>query len=272
MFSVSFVNYVLWVVPIILQAVLAAAMIRRNLRGQFPFFFHYLVLQFLSSSVLFVLFQLRNYPVYFYAYWSLAVARAALGFAVIHEIFDNTFRPFAALRDFSRIVFRWAALILALMVGVMMMTSSSTGSSRLIVGILTIERGVLLIQSGLLLFLLMYSSRLGMTWKHHSFGIALGLGFNASVHLILSSWLTRHGTGWSPTYNVLLSVCYNVAVLTWATYMFSPEPARVTEEAQFAPKPVLQRWNQVLAGEDSLSGGTFIPNMERIVDRVMSRK
>jgi len=72
-------------------------------------------------------------------------------------------------------------------------------------------------------------------------------------------------------YNMLLIVCYNVAVMTWATYMFSPEPARVTEEAQFAPKPVLQRWNQVLAGEDSLSG-TFIPNMERIVDRVMARK
>src|SRR5205814_590387 len=191
MLSILFVNYVLCVVSIILQALLAAAMIRRNLRAQFPFFFHYLALQFLSSGVLFVLFQLRNYSVYFYAYWSLAVVRAALGFVVIHEIFDNTFRSFAALRDFSRIVFRWAALILALMVSVMMMTSSATGSSRLIVGILTVERGVLLIQSGLLLFLLMYSSRLGMTWKHHSFGIALGLGFNASAHLILSSLLTR---------------------------------------------------------------------------------
>ncbi|HLQ52207.1 MAG TPA: hypothetical protein VK129_11960 [Terriglobales bacterium] len=246
-------------------------MVRGKLRDQFPFFFHYLVLQSVTSSVLFVLFHLKNYPVYFYAYWTCGALRAALGFAVIHEIFDNTFRSFVALRDFSRIIFRWAASILAMMVGVMMITSSASGSSRVIMGILTVERGVLLIQSGLLLFLLMYSSRLGLTWKHHGFGIALGLGFNASVHLILNSLSAKLGPSWNPTYNLLANLCYNVAVVTWAAYMFSPEPARVTEASQYEPKPVLQRWNQVLAGEDSL-GGTFIPNMERIVDRVMARK
>ncbi len=264
--------YIMWVVPIILQAAIAYGMIRRGLRDQFPLFCNYVAFQSLSSSFLFVVFHLKHYPIYFYTYWSCSVVTAALGFAVIHEIFDTTFRPFAALRDFSRVIFRWAALILALMVGVMMTTSSASGSSRLIVGILTVERGVLLIQSGLLLFLLMYSSRLGMTWKHHSFGIALGLGFNASAHLILNSLRTNLGPAWNSTYNLLASVCYCVTVMTWTAYMFSPEPARVTEEAQFAPKPILQRWNQVLAGEEPLSsgGGTFIPSMERIVDRVMS--
>jgi hypothetical protein len=272
MFSAPGFYYILWIVPVILQAAMALAMVRGKLREQFPFFFYYLVLQFLSSSILFVLFRLKNYPVYFYSYWSFAALRAALGFAVIREIFDNTFRPFAALRDFSRIIFRWAALILSMMVGVMIVTAASPGSSRVIFGILTVERGALLVQSGLLLFLLMYSSRLGITWKHHSFGIGLGLGFNASAHLILSSLLTKLGSSWRPTHDMLGSVCYNVAVLTWLAYVLLPEPARVTEAAQYEPKPVLQRWNQVLAGEDSLGSGTFIPSMERIVDRVMARR
>jgi len=265
--------YIVWIVPILLQAAIAVGMIRRKLHDQFPLFFHYALFYSLSGSILFILFHLKHYPVYFYTYWSFAVVTAALGFAVIHEIFDNAFRPFVALRDLSRVIFRWAALILAMIVGVMMMTSSASGSSRLIVGILIVERGVLLIQSGLLLFLLMYSSRLGMTWKHRGFGIALGLGFNASVHLILSSLLTKLGPSWNPMYNLLTSVCYNIAVLTWAAYLFSPELARVTEAAQYEPKPILQRWNHVLTGEESEeSGGTFIPNMERIVDRVMASK
>ena len=194
-----------------------------------------------------------------------------LGFAVIYEIFDNTFRPFAALRDFSRVIFQWACIVLLLVAIVMAMTSASSRAYRVTLAILAIERGVLLVQGGLLLFLLMYSSRLGTTWKHHSFGIALGLGFSASAHLILNSLRAQLGISWHPTYSTLLIICDNVAVLTWAVYIFSPEPARVTEAAQYEPKPVLQRWNQVLAGEDSLSG-TFIPNMERIVDRVMARK
>src|SRR5205823_3144029 len=115
--------YILWIMPIILQAAISCGMIRRKLREQFPLFFHYVLFQSISNGILFVLFHL-SYPVYFYTYWSCGVLTAALGFAVIHEIFDNAFRSFVALRDFSRVIFRWAASILALMVGVMMMTSS----------------------------------------------------------------------------------------------------------------------------------------------------
>lgn len=273
MWSVSLFYYILWALAVIAQSIVAWGMVRTKLRTEFPWFFNFILVQCFSSCILFFLFQLKHYPIYFYTYWSCAVVKAALGFLAIHEIFDNTFRPFAALRDFSRVIFRWAAIILVLIVGVMMTTSSASGSNRLILGILTVERGVLLIQSGLLLFLLMYSSRLGMTWKHHGFGIALGLGFNASAHLILNSLRTNLGQGWNSTYNVLANVCYNIAVFTWIAYVFSPEPARVTEAAQFTPKPILQRWNHVLAGEESEElGGTFIPAMERIVDRVMASK
>lgn len=272
MAPVSKLYYVLWILPVILQSATAWAMVRGKLRQEFPFFFHYILFQALGGLGLFVVFQIKSHQAYFYVYWVLAAVGAVLEFSVIYEIFDCAFRPFAALRDFSSIIFRWAGLLL-LMVGVVMaMTSASGNVNRITLGILAVERGVLLIQGGLLLFLLMYSSRLGMTYQHHGFGIALGLGFNAAAHLILNSLRAQFGRDWNPTYNMLLIICYNVAVTTWAAYMFSPEPARVTEAAQYEPKPILQRWNQVLAGEEPLSsgGGTFIPSMERIVDRVMS--
>ncbi len=265
--------YVLWIGPILIQCALAYAMIHRKSREQFPFFFYYTLFQILSSSGLFFVFHFSSKAVYFYTYWACAAVTVVLSFCVIREIFENAFRPFAALRDLASILFRWAAVVLLMVAVVMAMTSSSSNSARITLGILTVERGVLLIQGGLLLFLLMYSSRLGMGWKHQGFGIALGFGFFAATHLILNSLRVQRGSQWHPTYNLLLSLCYNIAVLTWAAYIFSPEPARVTEAAQYAPKPILQRWNHVLSGEESDElGGTFIPSMERIVDRVMASK
>jgi hypothetical protein len=266
------IYYSLWIFANIVQGAIAFIMMRRKLREEFPYFFSYTVFQVLSGLALFIVLKTGNKFTYFYAYWACAAIGAMLGFMAIYEIFDNTFRPFAALRDFSRVIFRWAGALLLVVATVMAVTSASDHRFRITLAILAIERGVLLIQGGLLLFLLMYSSRLGTTWQHHSFGIALGLGFSASAHLILNSLRAQLGIGWHPTYNMFLIVCDNVAIATWAVYMFSAEPARVTEAAQYEPKPILQRWNQVLAGEEPLSsgGGTFIPSMERIVDRVMS--
>jgi hypothetical protein len=262
---------ILWMVSIAFQSSIIYVMVRRKLRAEFSFFFYYTLFQVVSNGSLFFVFRFSSKMAYFYVYWVYAAVSALLSFCAIHEVFDNAFRPYAALRDLASILFRWAAVVLLVVATVMAITSPSSNSTRLTLGILTVERGVLLIQGGLLLFPLMYSSRLGMSWKHHSFGIALGFGFYAATHLILNSLRIQQGPSWHPTYNLLLSICYNVAVLTWATYMFAPEPARVTEAAQYEPKPVLQRWNQVLAGEDSTSG-TFIPSMERIVDRVMARR
>ncbi len=273
MSSVSKLYYVLWVLPIVIQGAIAYTMVRRKSREDFPFFFLYILFQVLGGICLFLVFHLKHQHIYFYVYWVSAAIGAMLEFAVIYEIFDNAFRSFAALRDFSRVIFQWAGLLLIMVATVMAITSASGNVNRVTLGILAVERGVLLIQGGLLLFLLMYSSRLGMTWQHHGFGIALGLGFNASAHLILNSLRAHLGPGWNPTFNLLLIICYNLAVVTWVAYMFSPEPARVTEAAQFAPKPILQRWNHVLSGEESEElGGTFIPSMERIVDRVMASK
>ncbi len=265
--------YALWVLPMVIQGAIASEMLRRKLRREFPIFFAFTLFQVFCGIFLLVVFRLKHPLTYFYIYWASTAVSAMLEFAVIYEIFDYAFRAFVALRDFSRIIFYWAGALLLVVALVMGITSSGGNVHNSIsLGILAVERGVLLIQGGLLLFLLMYASRLGISWKHQGFGIALGMGFNASAHLILNSFRSQLGPSWNPVYNMLLIICYNVAVLTWTAYMFSPEPARVTEAAQYEPKPILQRWNQVLAGEDSLSGGTFIPNMERIVDRVMSRK
>jgi hypothetical protein len=265
--------YIFWVVPVVLQVGILAAMIHRGLRHTFPFFFHYTVLQVLSNAALYYIAHFGSNEQYFYGYWASDAISAILGFAVIREIFNNAFRPFAALRDFADIIFKWAATVLVVVAFVLAFSAhGGNGSDEvLMTGILGIERGVMLIQGGLLLFLLLFSNRLGITWKNHCFGLALGFGVYSSTTLVLDSLRSQFGAEWHTTYSILQSACYAGAVLVWTAYIFSPEPVRVSVEARFEPKPVLHRWNEALAGSIPARDGAFLTDMEQMVERVLSQ-
>jgi len=264
--------YALWIVPVVLQVGILVFMVRRNLRQVFPFFFQYTAFQVLSNVVLYYLFHFGIPEQYFYTYWASDAISAVLGFAVIREIFNNAFEPFDALRDLAGIMFKWAAIVLVVVAFVLAFSVSVAKDEMLITAILGIERGVMLIQGGLLLFLLLFSGRLGITWKNHCFGISLGFGIYASTLLIVESLRTQYGSGWDGTATMLQSSCYAAAVLVWTSYIFSPEPVRAAVESRFEPKPVLQRWNEALRGNVPVGESAFFTDMEQIVDRVLSHE
>src|SRR4051812_13287263 len=173
--SATPLDYALWLAAPVFQLAILAFMRRRKLSAEFPFFFTYTAFQVLSVAVLFTIFHFTPNN-YFYAYWTSAALGIMLGFAVIHEIFSYTIRPYIGLRELGNLLFKWAALLLVL-VGALLATSSSGMSSRqLISAIVDVERGVRLMQCGLLLFIYLCSSYLGLTWKNFACGLALGFG------------------------------------------------------------------------------------------------
>lgn len=263
--------YIFWIVPVVLQVGILAAMLRRGLRQTFPFFFQYTVFQVLSNVVMYYVFHFGSTNQYIYGYWASDAISAMLGFAVIREIFNNAFRPFSALNDFADVIFKWAATVLVVVAFVLAFSVHGAKDEILTTAILGIERGVMLIQGGLLLFLLLFASRLGISWKNHCFGLALGFGVYSSTILVLDSLRSQFGAEWNMTYTILQSACYAGEVLVWTAYIFSPEPVRVSVEARFEPKPVLHRWNEALAGTMPVRDGAFLTDMEQIVERVLAQ-
>ena len=265
----------LWIPSTAAQAALIYFMLRHRLRGEFTVFFHYTVFQVLSTVAMYPLYRYAwntaGYATYFYAYWATVAVSSFLGFGVIYEVFKNAFKPFMALRDFAGIMFRWATLVLLLVAAILAFSTSSAPNGRLITAILSLERSVLVMQAGMLLFLMLFSSRLGLTWKHHSFGISLGFGIYASGQLVISTLFAQLGTSFGEAYTLLQSVLYTAMTTIWLVYLASPEPARVALESAFAPKPVLERWNDVLLRRSLQPQSAFLTNLERIVDDVMTR-
>ena len=125
----------------------------------------------------------ERYTAYFWLYWACSAVNLVLGFMVIYEIFLDVFRPYHTLKDLGSVLFKWAALVMSL-VGFVVAASSPIGDQGPIVqAVITVTRCVRVAQVGLILFLLVFSRYLGVSWKQHSFGLSLGLGLSAGVEL-----------------------------------------------------------------------------------------
>ena len=265
----QFVYYVLWFAHPLLQTGVAGVMVWRKLHRKFPVFFAYIVSQILAFSVLFpIYYYSSNFVHYFYAYWASAAISVVLGFKVIHEIFVDVFRPYHALKDLGSVLFKWAGLVMLLVAGVVAASSTAASDGPIVQAILTIQTSVRLIQCGLVLFLLVFSKYLGVSWRQHSFGIALGFGTFASIELLLVALgASSLGVG-TMSRSIINMSAYNCAIVVWLAYALAKSPVRDNSVNMLRT----QRWEQSLheiqypATSDSL-----IPMFEGMVDRALSR-
>jgi hypothetical protein len=257
--------YPLWIAHPVMQVGLIAAICRRKLWRTYPIFSAYLA----SEVMLFlVLFLNEKHPdVYYYLYWVGATIGAVLGFKVIHEVFSDVLRPFHALRDFSSMLFRWAALVVMLIAVISAMGSTNTGLGSVALGLLSLERSVRVMQCGLVLFLMMFSRYLGSSWRHRSFGIALGFGIFAVAEFVLlglqfASLIDR------TTLNILNMGAYDAAVVTWLVYAIAPAAKQEPTAVLLQP----QRWDLSL-GEltHPVAPESLMPMFDAMVDRAFSK-
>jgi len=259
---------VLWCAHPALQAVLVAIMFRRKLHKVFPVFFAYLVAEIAIFIVVFPL-QGGSYSLFFYTYWATTGIAVFLGFKVIHEVFLDVFRPYHTLRDLGTVLFKWAGLVMLMVAGAVAASSGGGNQEPLQAGILTLQRSVRVVQVGLILFLLVFSRYLGISWRQKSFGIALGLGTYAGVELMVVAFNAAFDSArYQMMGGIINMAAYNLAILTWITYALAPNDAR--QPAANAAQT--RRWEDSLNDiQHPSTADSLIPMFEGMVDRALSR-
>jgi hypothetical protein len=259
----------LWCAHPALQAIVAIVMYQRKLQKTFPVFFAYIIAQIAIFAIVFPLQKSGDYSAYFYAFWATNALSVVLGFKVIHEIFLDVFRPYHTLRDLGTVLFRWAGLVMLMVAAVVAASTAGGGADPLLNAILTLQRSVRVVQVGLVLFLLVFSRYLGISWKQKSFGIALGFGGFAGVELALIAWNWWGANVHHQNLTTLVNLgAYDAAILVWIGYVFvkSPERSMVTNSAQ------TRRWEESLSEIHYPSKpDSLIPMFEGMVDRALSR-
>ena len=257
----------LWILHPVFQSAVAAIMFRRKLHRVFRMFFAYLAFQIAIFFVLFPIFKWGGYRPYFYTFWTYSAITLVLGFMVIHEIFLDIFRPYHTLKDLGSVLFRWAALVMLLMACVVAASSPPSEQGPLVQAIVTVQRSVRVVQCGLILFLLVFSKYLGVSWRQPSFGISLGFGVFAGAELAMLA-LNTSGHASQITVNFVDLLSYNLAIATWSIYASLKSPARENR----ATLLMSQRWEQSLTDlQHPASADSLIPMFEGMVDRAFSR-
>jgi hypothetical protein len=262
-----YVTDALWIAHPLLQSMVVVAMVRRKLYRTFLFFFSYILWQILVFAVLYPISRSDSYQLFFYTSWSTSAVSVALGFKVIHEIFVDIFRPYHTLKDMGSVLFKWAGLVMLLVAGVVAASNPVTDSGPLVQAIITLQRSVRVIQVGLVMFLLVFSKYLGISWKQRSFGIALGFGSFAGIELAVVALRSGNYVGENSA-NVINMLAYNTAIIVW--FMYAAVTSSEREDTAVLLKS--QRWEQSLADlQHPATADSLIPLFEGMVDRAFSR-
>ena len=262
--ELSLTDYVLWLASAFFQVGVLLALFRRGLHKEYPFFCNYTILQ--VVSVIFLLFVQKSQSLYYYGYWVSSALVVLISFAVLQEIFKEAFRPYEALRDLSVILFRWSVLVLVLVGGMWAITTiHSDGRDSITAVVLLADRCIRLMQCGLVFFLLLFSEYLGISRRHVLFGIALGFGLFASVHMLVATGMSHPNVLSATVLRRFNCAAYDLAALIWLCYAVLAPSRGAARSAMRTPE-----WNSALedarvpAGADSL-----LDSMDRTVERLL---
>jgi hypothetical protein len=236
---------ILWFVPIGIEFLTVIVLVKRRLHRELPIFTVYLSFVCGHDLVLSALYG-RHPTAYFYSYWLGEVVTAILGYAVLYEIFNAVLKPYESVQRIGKLLFGWALVLLVAVAIVTAGVASGGEAEPWMAAILAAERAVRIVQVGLALFLFMFASSLGLTWRHFVFGIATGFGLYACAELVVVAMRSYFGHIGDSSFVLLKPAAMSCAVFVWASYLFRDEPVKV------APRNVpdhydIVAWNRVLS-------------------------
>ena len=276
--SMSMSQWVFALAGVVGPLFLLWVMLRRNLRKQYPFFFKYLI-AYVAVCAVGIAAYLFSGDAYFYAYWILTIALMAIELCVIYEVLANTLKSYSALVDLAKILFQWAALFLFLMALITALATTGAQTTKMEAAMSVVDRSIRLMQCGLLLFLLVFETKLGVSWRNYGMSIAIGTGVYAAADLSIT-YLKVLSIGSCAVLDTIGGLTYIAIVGFWGCVLTMREPA---------PKSILdtpsrlifQRWNEALMSTPLIARKaqaafapveSFLPGVEQTVERVMARK
>ena len=243
MHTIDSIQLVFWMLVPLEQGITVILMLRQRLIREVPWFFGYAVFHIVQFAVLFVCYRL-SYNAYFYSYWALEGLDAILVLIVIQEIYHHAFRPFAALRELSAILFRWAVIVMLAVSVLAAASASGTEENRFIASLLILDRSASFVQLSLIFLLFIFKQAIGLPWRNLSHGVALGLGVIAASTSVTLTVRAYSNQSLDSVFGLALTLTYNVAVLSWIAILLRAE--RVPDRANLVSIGTLQKWDSLL--------------------------
>jgi hypothetical protein len=244
-------QFILFLLPVLMQTWLAALLIGRRLYRHFPLFFAYTSFS-LAAELLRTLVQHDQWR-FLYVYWTTEALYALLGFLAIYEAFRHVFRHFYVMWWWFRFL---PAVIGLLLMGVSLVEGiffPPIQAPPLLATIFVSEMAVRCLQSGVFCLFIVLVKLYSLPWRNYSFGIALGFAVSAFGIFVTFLVRSKSGTQFVPVIRFIPPVAYIIAVLIWLLSFIKPEPPDPFAgiESPLRPEEVLvllKSWTQQIKG------------------------
>ena len=233
-------SYLIWLMTPIIQTCILLIMAKKRLFQTFPIFAIYTAFVVLHQIASYVVHRWLTDLWYFYTAWVGEIISIVLGFCVIAELFDDLLRQYKSIHSIASYLFRWAifiAVFLAVLAGV---ASPGNDVYQFTIGLLTLERSVRIVQFALVVFIMGFAKTLGLTWRHHTYGLAFGFGLFAMVSLVAYVVRIELGPVAGNAIRQLVPTAYLLAATVWLGYLLAPRKLPSIGEL---PTSDLHRWN-----------------------------
>ncbi|HEY6352357.1 MAG TPA: hypothetical protein VI636_23410 [Candidatus Angelobacter sp.] len=260
------------------QLLLLGVMIKRGLHSELPAFFNFLLWN-TAATVIFQVALRWFFSQYGYVYWSVAAVSMLLSFWIFYEVFVTILKPYSALIDLGKMLFRWAAMFLLVGSLVTALSTKGTQFNKICAVILLLEQCIQLMQCGMVLLLLAFESRLGLSWRNHAMAVGIGVGSFAACDLTIA-YLGQHFPAAQPTFDVANTFVSIALYAFWTIALLSRQSQRKTV-LDSPSRLIFQRWNEALMATPLVTRKSqvafapvesFLPGVEQTVERVMARK
>jgi hypothetical protein len=243
----SLLWHYLCVAPYALVFVLALFMWRRGLHREFPAFFCYALYEAIGGTILYGVdvSPSASAAFYWWTYLCFSILEVFIKFVVIGEVFTHLLSRYPPLARLAKILISGVGVVLVFTATVIAAYANPT-TFWLISATRTLGRSVSVVQCGLILFLFVFAAHFHLNWRRSVFGITLGFGVAASVHLVCWSLLADWLIGQKSYFLDFLNMAtYHICVLIWFYCLLVPQKSATTSTV-LLPENNLDIWNREL--------------------------
>ena len=217
-------HYIPWLGSIVVETILVFVIFRKQIQKRFPFFVAYIIYDLLREIIVPAIAVIKLHS-YFYSYWLSIVFEDALTCLIILEVFGYIFRSHIKYSPRVTQSFALAVGVLAA-VSLILIVFSGIPMNTLTGLVLTLDQSMELFICGLLLFMWAFSRNLGLSWRHHIWGIVFGLAVYSSVGLAVAAIHAAAGQLYLAWITPLPHFAYLGATFIWTGYLLRTEPER----------------------------------------------
>ncbi len=229
-------------ISIALHVALVAVLAATRVWKRYPAFSVYALCNFIEFVATYATYDRPQ--LYFVIYVVGETLTIALGVFVVYELFRELFSRHQALRNLATFVMQISAVFLIVLAAAVLYTHSPIGRHQVEITLMIVEEAARIIELGCVVFLFVFSGVFGLHWRQWMFGIALGLGILVASKLLVVTMLPYANRAMIQVWYTVSAASYDIALLVWVGYLFSPE--RAVASSELPQHSQLEQWNQAI--------------------------